>query len=327
MPQRNSYTFKEGLTLMAAKAVGIDPDLAVNAGDSARSAINALRHAAKAKNAKDKAALIREAQKELQSISAAKHPKLVNALQARPLALQGRGQDTEVAHVEPGEMVIPRAMLTPKVLHLLATEAARRGIDPKRLMVGGKGSINPATGEEEFGVRDWLSGLYAQKQDSQPRPSFAPRAQQRLGSVQDEPNSASPAVSNEQPATRERGPISREGEFLLHRYEPCARLSETERYDNPLCKDVIEPIKVKVLPAIPADDDLSQMSPFELHARRLQHEGIGAAVNVGSRFVPTVTPYGQAFKQMGRDAMVEHMDKVTNAYTREIERRKNTTGQ
>ena len=64
MPQRNSYTFKEGLTLMAAKAVGIDPDLAVNAGDEARAAINAIRHAAKAKNAKDKAALIREAQKE-----------------------------------------------------------------------------------------------------------------------------------------------------------------------------------------------------------------------------------------------------------------------
>jgi hypothetical protein len=30
--RRNSYTFKEGLTMMAAKAIGIDPDLAVDAG-------------------------------------------------------------------------------------------------------------------------------------------------------------------------------------------------------------------------------------------------------------------------------------------------------
>jgi hypothetical protein len=48
-PTRNSYTFKEGLTMMAAKAVGIDPELAVNAGENARATINALRHAAKAK--------------------------------------------------------------------------------------------------------------------------------------------------------------------------------------------------------------------------------------------------------------------------------------
>ncbi len=149
-PQRKSYTFKEGLTMLAAKAVGVDPYLAAEAGENARAAINAIRNAAKTKQPKDRAGYIREAQNELGSISAAQHPKLVNALQAKLLALQGRGGDAAMAHVEPGEVVIPRAMLTPEVMRMIASEAQRRGIDPRRLMVGGQGSINPATGAEEF---------------------------------------------------------------------------------------------------------------------------------------------------------------------------------
>ncbi len=156
---RNAYTFKESLTMMAAKAVGIDPYLAAEAGENARAAINAIRNATKTKQPKDRAGYIREAQSELRTISAAKHPKLVNALQAKLLALQGRGGDTAVAHVEPGEMVIPRAMLTPEVMRMIAHEAQRRGIDPRKLMVGNEhNSINPATGTEEFGWFDWLSG-------------------------------------------------------------------------------------------------------------------------------------------------------------------------
>jgi GH24 family phage-related lysozyme (muramidase) len=157
---RNSYTFKEGLTMMAAKAIGVDPYLAAEGGENARAAINAIRNAAKTKQSKDRAEYVREAQNELRAISAAQHPKLVNALQAKLLALQGRGRDTEVAHVAPGEMVIPRAMLTPEVMELITNEAQRRGIDPRRLMVGGQGSINPATGAEEFGwFGDVLTGF------------------------------------------------------------------------------------------------------------------------------------------------------------------------
>jgi hypothetical protein len=151
MPQRNSYTFKEGLTMMAAKAIGIDPDLAAEAGDGARAAINTIRHAAKAKSPKERAALIRTAQLELRSINAAKHPKVINAIQARLLALQGRGGDTEVAHLTPGEVVIPRALQTPAVMRALATEAARQGIDTSRLSVGSPAnSRNPRTGQQEF---------------------------------------------------------------------------------------------------------------------------------------------------------------------------------
>ncbi len=35
--------------------------------------------------------------------------------QARALAAQGRGADTKVAHVAPGEIVLPKALQTPEV--------------------------------------------------------------------------------------------------------------------------------------------------------------------------------------------------------------------
>ena len=113
---------------MAAKAVGIDPYLAAEGGENARAAINAIRNAAKTKTAKDRAGFIREAQAEVRSISAAQHPKLVNALQARVLALQGRGGDTEIAHLTPGEVVIPRSLQTPSVMRTLAMEAHRPNV-------------------------------------------------------------------------------------------------------------------------------------------------------------------------------------------------------
>jgi hypothetical protein len=195
---RNSYTFKEGLTMMAAKAVGIDPYLAAEAGENARAAINAIRNAAKTKQPKDRAEYIREAHNEMRTISAALHPKLVNALQAKLLALQGRGRDTAVAHVEPGEMVIPRAMLTPEVMELIAAEAQRRGIDPRRLRVGGQGSINPATGAEEFGLFDAMKGWFGGDKDKLDMTGIdKPLTTTRRNSAAELESSASRAVFND----------------------------------------------------------------------------------------------------------------------------------
>jgi hypothetical protein len=104
--------------------------------------------------------IIRDAQQRLRRISPHKHGELVSALQAKVLALQGRGGDSEIAHVEPGEMVIPRSLLTRELVDFVHREAARTGIDPDRLMIGTGASINPATGAEEFGFRDWLKGIF-----------------------------------------------------------------------------------------------------------------------------------------------------------------------
>jgi|GEM_PF-3948541 len=87
----------------------------------------------------------------MKSISPAKHGKLVNALQAKLLALQGRGGDTEVAHLTPGEIVLPRSLQTPSLMKQIAELAARQGIDPRRLTVGHQAnSVNPKTGTPEF---------------------------------------------------------------------------------------------------------------------------------------------------------------------------------
>jgi lysozyme len=130
--------------------------LAADAGEDARSILAALGRAKTAKGA-EKAKHIAAAQTELRNLNPKQHGKLINALQAKVLALQGRGRDTAIAHLEPGEMVVPRAVLTPQLVQLIAAEAAKRAIDPKQLIVGSrKASINPATGAEEFG---WFGDL------------------------------------------------------------------------------------------------------------------------------------------------------------------------
>jgi penicillin-insensitive murein endopeptidase len=61
-----------------------------------------------------------------------------------------RGQ-SKIAHLTPGELVIPAALLTPEVVGLIEAEARMHGIDPARLFVGSRrNSINPRTGRPEF---------------------------------------------------------------------------------------------------------------------------------------------------------------------------------
>jgi hypothetical protein len=75
----------------------------------------------------------------------------VQHLQGHVLALGGRGGDTRIAHVTPGEFVIPPRMLTPDVLNDLYRAARVQGIDPATLQVGsGRNSVNPRTGQIEF---------------------------------------------------------------------------------------------------------------------------------------------------------------------------------
>jgi hypothetical protein len=113
--------------------------------------LNAIRRARKAKTPAQRAENIRAAQDHLRSISPRQHPQLVSAIQAKLLALQGRGGDTEIAHVTPGEVVIPRNLQTPAVMRTLAAEAMRAGIDPRRYTVGSRAnSVNPRTGAGEF---------------------------------------------------------------------------------------------------------------------------------------------------------------------------------
>ena len=67
------------------------------------------------------------------------------------MAQYGRGGDTEMAHVTPGETVVPERIASqPGVRNALAQGFRQEGVDPSRFIVGGRNSLNPYTGAREF---------------------------------------------------------------------------------------------------------------------------------------------------------------------------------
>ncbi len=71
--------------------------------------------------------------------------------QAAEIAAQGRGEDTEIAHVALGEMMIPEMLQTPEFMAALRRAAEAEGIPIEQLRVGSRhNSINPETGAAEF---------------------------------------------------------------------------------------------------------------------------------------------------------------------------------
>lgn len=73
---------------------------------------------------------------------------------ARGMSKYGRYGDTMMAHVTPGEIVVPKNVQTPRVVNAIGQEMTSRGINPSRYVVGsGQNSINPTTsGEEHFSL-------------------------------------------------------------------------------------------------------------------------------------------------------------------------------
>lgn len=70
------------------------------------------------------------------------------------LAKYGRGNDSEMAHVTPGEMMVPPEMMQrhPDLQRHLYQAYLDEGMDPRQFKVGsGITSINPTTGKAEFG--------------------------------------------------------------------------------------------------------------------------------------------------------------------------------
>jgi hypothetical protein len=66
-------------------------------------------------------------------------------------AAKGRGGDDTVAHLDSGEVVIPKNLQSPGLMALFAKNARSKGTDPSRYIVGSKeNSVNPNTGLQEF---------------------------------------------------------------------------------------------------------------------------------------------------------------------------------
>jgi hypothetical protein len=70
-----------------------------------------------------------------------------------PLAPKGRMEDEMMAHVAPGEVVIPQGILeqNPQLAQALMAAMQEQGVDPARYVVGNEAnSINPETGQPEY---------------------------------------------------------------------------------------------------------------------------------------------------------------------------------
>lgn len=68
-----------------------------------------------------------------------------------PVGKEGRGGDRYIAHVMPGEIMVP-PVISPELRARLFEEMSAAGVDPNEHTVGGGMSINPATGLPEFGL-------------------------------------------------------------------------------------------------------------------------------------------------------------------------------
>lgn len=76
-------------------------------------------------------------------------PKIQALLQQ--IAGMGRGGDTLLAHLTPGEMTVPKEVQTPKLMKELNNAYVKAGVHPLQFTAGSpQSSINPATGLHEY---------------------------------------------------------------------------------------------------------------------------------------------------------------------------------
>ncbi|MEQ8510084.1 MAG: hypothetical protein RIB43_13845 [Rhodospirillaceae bacterium] len=154
------YSLDSGVAGVIAADAGINPHLAVQAGETAQDVLSYIRDAARAKTKRAKARYLRKAQMHLKDVNADEHPDLMQAMQTRILALQGRGGDTELAHLTPGEVVVPRQLQTADVMSALQAAAMDAGVDVNQYTVGAReNSLNPETGLKEFARNSRGDGL------------------------------------------------------------------------------------------------------------------------------------------------------------------------
>jgi len=76
-------------------------------------------------------------------------PKIQALIQQ--ISKMGRGGDTLLAHLTPGEMEVPKEVQTPKVLATLKQAYESKGVSPQQFTAGSpQSSMNPQTGLPEY---------------------------------------------------------------------------------------------------------------------------------------------------------------------------------
>lgn len=137
--------------LASASDLGLNPDAVAAGGLAALQALIALKRAKDAAEGAGRDALIIRVQDALRRLDPTVHGDLLQQVQARIVALQGRGGDTEIVHVALGEIVLPKTLQTPVVLGALRQAAGAANIPFDQLRIGSPlNRINPETGKAEF---------------------------------------------------------------------------------------------------------------------------------------------------------------------------------
>jgi hypothetical protein len=145
------WTLNQGLAAQYAAQAGLDPDLAADAGEKVWDVLKSLRDAVGETDPQRQAKLVQRTQARLVKAGLSRHGELVQHIEARLLALQGRGGDTELAHLTPGEVVVPPQLQTPEVIQALQRAAQNAGVDLARYTAGSQASsVNPETGLDEY---------------------------------------------------------------------------------------------------------------------------------------------------------------------------------
>jgi hypothetical protein len=161
-----------GVARHLASQLEIPADIALAGGMPAAAAMSELKQALDAGSGGLRMQHVARAQRHTASLDPARHGRLVQHLHGIALSLGGRGRDTQLAHVTPGEVVAPDELMTPEVVDLLRRTAREKGLDPDRFVVGSdRNSINPRTGLPEFTYED-------PDAESGPSQPYAPQGQQ-----------------------------------------------------------------------------------------------------------------------------------------------------
>jgi hypothetical protein len=83
-------------------------------------------------------------------VDASRQSELVNGISAKILAAQGRGGDSEIAHVTPGELVLHPGQLSPATRAMILADLAARGVAPDARIVSPHAVSNPQTATPQF---------------------------------------------------------------------------------------------------------------------------------------------------------------------------------
>ena len=153
--RKDGWNLDQGLAAQYAAQAGLDPDLAADAGEEVWDVLKSLRDATSETDPKRQAKLVKRTKARLAKAGLSRHGELVQHIEAKLLALQGRGGDTELAHLTPGEVIVPPQLQTPEVMQAIQQAAQTAGVDMRRYTAGSQASsVNPETGLEEYGVDD-----------------------------------------------------------------------------------------------------------------------------------------------------------------------------